>query len=349
MRTPIRSAAALGATLLVLAACQAPRAGVGAPASPTATTAAATTAASAAPSPTPSFAGKTLNVVTGGTGGVYIIYGAGLAELLNKKLGTNAAAQSTAASVANMQLIRDGKADIAFTLADTAYDAVKGRTDAFQGKPADAKVLAVMYGNFTHVIAKDGAGINTIADLKGKRVSVGAAASGTEIIANRILEAYGLDPAKDINRERLGVADSANGLRDGKLDAFFWSGGLPTAQIIDLVSSTKIKIIEHTDAIKKMSDKYGPFYFEATIPKGTYKNETDVKTSGVANLLVVPSTFDPALANAILRVMFDNKADLELVHAEAKNLKLETATVGSPFDFHPGAIEFYKSRNAWKG
>ena len=345
----IRSIGALPATLLILAACQAPRASVGAPASETPAPATASAAATARPSPTPNFAGKTLNVVTGGTGGVYIVYGAGLADLLNKKLGTAASAQSTAASVANMQLIRDGKADLAFTLADTAYDAVKGRTDAFAGKPADAKALAVLYGNFTHVVAKDGSGITTIADLKGKRVSVGAAASGTEIIANRILEAYGLDPAKDINRERLGVADSANGLRDGKLDAFFWSCCLPTSQISDLVTSTRVRFLEHTDAIKKMSEKYGPFYFEATIPKGTYKNDADVKTSGVANLLVAPSSFDAQLAQAVLRTMFDNNADLELVHAEAKNLRLETATVGSPLDFHPGAIEFYKSRNAWKG
>ncbi|MDE3112297.1 MAG: TAXI family TRAP transporter solute-binding subunit [Chloroflexota bacterium] len=345
MRIFIRPLAAIAAAALLTAACEAPRAAAPSPSAPTA---AASGAATAKASAAPSFAGKTLNVVTGGTGGVYIIYGAGLADLLNKKLGTNAAAQSTAASVANMQLIRDGKADLAFVLADTAYDGIKGRTAAFEGKPVDAKNIATLYTNYTHVVAKADAGINTIADLKGKRVSVGAAASGTEIIANRILEAYGLDPAKDVQRERLGVADSANGLRDGKLDAFFWSGGLPTSQITDLVTSTPIKLIEHADAIKKMSDKYGPFYFETTIPKGTYKNAADVKTSGVANLLVVPSSMDGALVQAILRTMFDDQAALTLVHAEAKNLKLETATVGSPLDFHPGAIDFYKSRGAWK-
>jgi hypothetical protein len=246
-----------------------------------------------------------------------------------------------------MQLIRDGKAQLAFTLADTAYDAVLGRTTAFEGKKADAKALAVLYSNYTHIIAKDGSGIKTVADLKGKRVSVGAANSGTEVIANRILEAYGIDPAKDFARERLGVADSANNLRDGKLDAFFWSGGLPTSQITDLVNSTKIVFVEHTDSIKKMSDKYGPFYFNITIPKNTYKNDADITTSGVANLLVAPSSLDPALVKAILAAMFDNKSTLETVHAEAKNLKLETATKGSPLDFHSGAIDYYKSKNAW--
>jgi TRAP transporter TAXI family solute receptor len=319
---------------MVAVACNAPRQST-------------TETGSPAPSATPNFAGQSVNVVTGGQGGVYIIYGAGLADLLNKQLKVNASAESTAASVANMQLIRDGKAQLAFTLADTAYDAVQGRTTSFEGKKADAKALAVLYSNYTHVIAKDGAGIKTVADLKGKRVSVGAANSGTEVIANRILEAYAIDPAKDISRERLGVADSANRLKDGGLDAFFWSGGLPTSQITDLVNGTKIVFVEHTDSIKKMSDKYGPFYFNTTIPKNTYKNEADITVAGVANLLVAPANLDPALARAILATMFDNKSALELVHPEAKNLKLETATKGSPLDFHAGAIDYYKSKNVW--
>src|SRR6059058_3641183 len=212
MRNAIRFVAPLVAAFVVAAACSAPRA-----------------ASTPTPSATgkPNFTGKTLNIVTGGTGAVYIVYGAGLADLLNRKLGTAASAQSTTASVDNMKLIRDGKADVAFTLADTAFDAING-TGPFAApeKKADAKALAVLYSNLTHVVVKDGAGINGAADLKGKRVSVGSAGSGTEIIANRTLEAYGLDPNKDIQRERLGVQDSANALRDGKIDAFFFSGGL---------------------------------------------------------------------------------------------------------------------------
>ena len=341
MKKSIRTAALLISMILVAAACAAPRA------SSSATTAPATGAAATATA-APDFTGKTLNVVTGGTGGVYIIYGAGLAELLNKKLKTSAAAQSTAASVANMQLIRDGKADLAFTLSDTAFDAVQGKGAQFTDKKVDAKALAVLYTNYTHIVARDGAGINTVADLKGKRVSVGAAASGTEIIANRILEANGIDPATGISRERLGVADSANALRDSKIDAFFWSGGLPTAQVADLANAVKLKFIGHQDATKKMADKYGPFYFDIKMPKGTYKLEEDVTVSGVANILAVPANMDPALARAILATMFDNKADLELVHAEAKNLKPEAAVEGSPIDYHPGAIDYYKSKGVWK-
>src|SRR5438093_6335773 len=339
MRTSVRVLAPFVA-LLLAAACKAPRATSPATSAPS---------GSAAASPAPSFSGKTLNIVTGGTGAVYIAYGAGLAELLNKKLGTAASAQSTTASVDNMKLIRDGKADVAFTLADTAFDAVNGRGSfASPEKPADAKALAVLYSNLTHLVVKESGGINAVPDLKGKRVSMGSAGSGTEIIANRTLEAYGLDPAKDISRERLGAQDSANALRDGKIDAFFFSGGLPVPAVLDLSTGTKIKMLDLADSISKMSAKYGNFYFPIKIPKTTYNTAADVTVSGVANLLVVPSSFDPALAQAILATMFDNKADLVKVHAAANDLTLESAVVGSPIDYHQGAIDFYKSKGVWK-
>src|SRR6266545_4057958 len=230
MRLPVRPFAPLAALLIVAAACAAPR-----QAAPT-----ATVPGTAAASATPDFTGRTLNIVTGGTGGVYIVYGAGLADLLNKKLKVAASPQSTTASVDNMKLIRDGKADLAFVLADTAYDAVQGKgTFAPPETKADAKALAVLYNNFTHVIVRDDSPIKTIADLKGKRVNTGAAGSGTEIIANRTLEAYGLDPAKDIERQRTGVADAAAQLKDNKIDAFVWSGGLPTAAVSDLTTTVK--------------------------------------------------------------------------------------------------------------
>src|SRR5258707_6264679 len=336
--------APLAALLLVAAACAAPR-----QATPT-QTAPGTAAGTAAASPTPDFTGRTLNIVTGGTGGVYIVYGAGLADMLTKKMKVAASAQSTPASVDNMKLIRDGKADLAFTLADTAYDAINGKNRfAPPEAKVDAKTIAVMYSNYMHIVAKTSGGINTVADLKGKRVSIGAAGSGTETKGIRILEAYGLNATTDIQPQRLNAQDSADALRDGKIDAFFFDGGLPTSAVTDIANSTSVKLIDQTDAVAKMNAKYGNFYFAAKIPKGTYKgNDTDVVTAGVANLLVVPSTFDPAFVKAILTSMFDNQPDLVLVHPEAKNLKLDTATQGSPIDFHPGAIDFYKAKGVWK-
>ena len=331
----------LVASALIASGCAAPRA--------TAPTATPGPSGSSAATAAPNFTGKTLNIVTGGTGGVYIVYGAGLADLLNKKLGTAASPQSTPASVDNMKLIRDGKADLAFVLSDTAYDAVQGKgAFAAPETKADAKALAVLYNNFTHVIVRDDSPIKTIADLRGRDVNTGAAGSGTETIANRTLEAYGLNPATDITRQRTGVADAAAQLKDNKIQALFWSGGLPTAAITDLATTVKIRILDQTDGIKKMSDKYGPFYFNATIPKGTYGLAADVTVSGVANLLVVPAKFDAALATAVLKTMFDSSTELGAIHAEAKNLKLASAVEGSPIDYHQGAIDFYKEKGVWK-
>src|SRR4030088_2274782 len=193
MRRSLRAIAPLAVLLLVAAACAAPR-----QSTPTQTAAAT---GSAAASATPDFTGRTLNIVTGGTGGVYIVYGAGLAEVLNKKMKTAASAQQTTASVDNMKFIGQGKADLAFTLADTVFDGIKGNPP-FTDK-VDAKALSVLYTNYTQIVVKDLSGMYTVADLKGKRVSVGAAGSGTETIANRVLDSYGIDPAKDIQREPL--------------------------------------------------------------------------------------------------------------------------------------------------
>jgi len=334
----IRSLAPLAIAVLVATACAAPRA-----TAPTASPAPSAAAATASPD----FTGKTLNIVTGGTGGVYIVLGAGLADVLSKKMKISASAQQTTASVDNMKFIGQGKADVAFTLADTAFDAVKGNAP-FTEK-VDAQAIAVIYGNYTHIVVKADSGINSVADLKGKRVSVGAAGSGTETIANRVLESFGLDANKDIQRERLAAADSANGLRDNKLDAFFFSGGLPVGAVADLANAVNIKLLSDNDAIKKMSDKYGPFYVPVKVPAGTYKGVAETTVSGVQNLLVVNSKFDAAFVRAILTTMFDNKADLEIIHAAAKEMKLDTASVGSPIPFHPGAIDFYKSKGVWKG
>jgi uncharacterized protein len=319
----------------LLSACQAPRASAPAP-------------APSASGGAPSFEGRTLNIATGGTGGVYIVYGAGLADILSKKLKVSASAESTPASVANMQLIRDGKAQLAFSLADTAYEAVAGRGPFKPEEKADARAIAVLYTNYTHIVARDDPSISSVADLKGMRVSMGAAASGTEIIGNRILEAYGLNPESDIQRERLGVADSATALKDGKIDAFFWSGGLPTSQVLDLANSSGVKFLSHGDAIQKMAATYGPFYFPINIPRGTYKNEAEIAVAGVANVLVVPANLDGALVQGTLQTLFDSQSELATIHAEGHNLKLATAVEGSPIDYHPAAIEFYRAKGVWK-
>src|SRR5262245_58584113 len=183
-----------------------------------------------------------LSVATGGTGGVYYPYGGGLAKVLNENLpNVRATAEVTAASVDNLKLIRDGRADVAFVLADTLADAVKGR-GAFEGRPVPAATLAVLYSNYTHIVTTADSQIRSVADLRGKVVSTGAPGSGTEVIALRMLRAAGLDPDKDVVRQALGASESAGALTDGKVQAFFFSGGLPTAAIQDLAHTPGISI-----------------------------------------------------------------------------------------------------------
>jgi TRAP transporter TAXI family solute receptor len=343
MRSVLRTATALTSALLVAAACAAPGTGQPGPASPTV---AASPTGTAAASPTANYSGKPVLIVTGGQGGVYIVYGGGLANLLTNKLGVAATAQSTNASVTNMQLVRDKKADLAFTLADTAFDAVQGKAQFQTAAAPNLRTLTVLYNNVTQIVTKADSGITTVAGLKGKRVSVGAAASGTEVIANRVLEAAGLTQA-DLQVQKLGIADSATQLKDGRIDAFFWSGGLPTGAITDLAATTKIRIIDHSDLVAKMAEKYGAFYVTHTLPKDVYKLDVDAKVSAVPNLLVADASMEDGLVQAILRAMFDNQADLVAVHPEAKNLTHQNAVNGSPIDFHPGAIAYYKEKGVW--
>jgi TRAP transporter TAXI family solute receptor len=289
-----------------------------------------------------------LSIVTGGTGGVYYPYGGGLASLISKNVtNVEASAEVTAASVDNMKLIQSGKADIAFTMADTLYDAYEGRGSFKDTGKVPVRTLAVLYSNYMHVVASEESGIKTLADLKGKRVSMGAPGSGTEIKGNRVLEAVGINPETDIKRERLGVAESAGAMKDKKIDAFFWDGGLPTAAILDLAATPgqKLRFVSSVEAIAKMNEKYGPLYFKLTIPKGTYAGlEADVDVVGIANLLVVHENFDASLAYDIIKMMVDKQADVALIHAEAKRFGLPQATVGSPIPFHPGVIKFYTAK-----
>ncbi len=209
-----------------------------------------------------------LSIATGGTGGVYYPYGGGMAAVLSRHLpGVEATAEVTAASVDNCKLVAAQKADLGFVMGDTAHDAYAG-TGKFKEK-LPLRNLAVLYSNFMHIVTLDGKGINTVADLKGKNVSTGAPGSGTEVKALRVLEAYGLNPDKDVTRDRLGATESAGALKDRKIDAYFWDGGLPTASILDVGATPgiKIKLIGQEDAIPKMVAKYGPVYFKGKIPK----------------------------------------------------------------------------------
>jgi TRAP transporter TAXI family solute receptor len=291
---------------------------------------------------------QNISIATGGTGGVYYPMGGGLAALLSKKVpGMQATAEVTGGSVANMQLIGTGKPYIAFTQADAAIDALKGQ-DKFAGKPIPVRTLAVLYPNRMHVVTVDGTGITKIADMKGKRVSTGSGGSATEVFAFRVIEAAGLDKDKDMTRERLGVAESVNALKDRKIDAFFWVGGLPTAAVTDLANSpgVKIKMIDIAQLVPAMTKKYGNIYIKDVIPQRMYKGmDADNQAATVTNLLAAHRDMDDKTAYAITKALFENVVDLVRVHAEAVNIKLENQKAeASSIPWHPGAIKYFAER-----
>ena len=293
-----------------------------------------------------------LSIATGNTGGVYYPYGGGLARVISQSIPhVDATAEVTAASVDNLKLIQLGKADIAFVLTDTLDDAIHGR-GPFAKMPVKARTLAVLYPNYTQVGTIEGKGINRLADLRGRVVSTGSPGSGTEVIALRVLRAAGIDPDRDIRKQSLTVNASVDALKDGKIDAFFWSGGLPTASLLDLASTIGVtaKLIANDDVLPKLQQQYTPgLYFRLVIPKGTYPGVNyDSGSIGVANALVVKDTMSDELAYELTKVLFDRQSDLAAIHPEAKKLNVGTAVAGSPAPFHPGAIRYYQERGAWK-
>ena len=210
-----------------------------------------------------------LSIATGGTGGVYYPMGGGMANILSKAIpGLQATAEVTGGSVDNMRLIGTGKPYLAFTQADAAKDAANGE-GKFQGTKIPVRAMMMLYTNLMHAVTVEGTGINSINDLKGKRVSTGSPGSATEVFAFRVLEAAGLDPLKDLTRERLGAAESVNAIKDKKIDAFFWVGGLPTAAVTDLASTpgVKLKLIDHANLLPAMTKKHGNIYITDVIRK----------------------------------------------------------------------------------
>ena len=274
--------------------------------------------------------------------------GGGLAAALSKYVpGMQATAEVTGGSVDNLKLIGTDKPYIGFTMADAGLDAFKGE-DKFKGNKIPLRTLMVLYPNRMHLVSIEGRGVNKMSDLKGKHISTGSPGSATEVMAFRILEAAGIDKDKDVKRERLGVAESVNAMKDNKIDAFFWVGGLPTASVTDLANTpgTKIKMIDHSEVVAKMNQKYGQLYVEDAIPKSTYKGmETDNKQATVMNLLVAHANMDEKTAYNIVKTIIERKSDLVAVHKEAENFKLENQkTAATPIPFHPGAVKYFTEK-----
>jgi uncharacterized protein len=276
-----------------------------------------------------------LNIATGNTTGVYYVVGGGLAQVINDETELQASAAETGASVQNIQQVVAGDYDIGFSLADSAADAVNG--DADFDEPQDVSTLGRIYSNLTHVVVRSDAGIDSVEDFAGKRISTGSPQSGTEVIANRLIEAAGLETS-DVKAQRLDLTQTVDGMKDGSIDGLVWSGGLPTPAITDLFTSMgdKVKFIDVTPLLGGLQE-INPVYEEASIPADTYELDEDVPTFAVPNLLMVRNDTADNLACALTTLMIEEKDQLEQVHPAAGEISAENAEKTDPVPLHPGS------------
>ena len=299
------------------------------------------------PSPEP----MRLSIGTGGAGGVYHVYGTGLAEVTGSRPDTEITALTTAASVENNLLVADGSMDAAFTLADVAALAVSGEAP-FEG-PLPVSAVARLYDNHTHVVVRADSPYRSVSDLAGGTVSVGAMGSGTEMMADRLLNQAGLEPVAEgedpashpagVTRLQLSIGSSALALENGRIDAFFWSGGLPTHAVGDLAERFPIRLLDLSDHVPGLIEEYGEYFSELPVPAGTYKDVPAVRTIGVPSLLVVNSRMPEDRAEAFTRLLFESQAELVEIHPVALHLHPRSAIATLPVPLHPGAARYYQS------
>jgi len=280
-----------------------------------------------------------VSIATGNATGVYFSLGNAYAEQVSSATEgkVKATAAETGASVQNIQQLVGGTYQVAFSLADTAADAVEGK-GGFDGKPQPIQALSRIYPNYTQVIVRTDAGIGTIADMRGKRVSTGSPGSGTEVIANRLLESAGLDPAGDVSAQRLDLTKTVDGMKDGSIDALFWSGGLPTPGITDLFTSSgdDVTFLDITPELPKMQE-ISEVYEEGVIPAATYGLPADAKTIVVPNLLLVRDDLDANLACVLTKTLFERQPQLAEVVGAAKGIELGSARDTEPVPLNRGA------------
>lgn len=293
-----------------------------------------------------------LSIAAGNVGGIYYPYAGALAAVITKYVPNVAAtAEVTAGSIDNMQFIRQGTADFGLSTADMLGEAFTGTGEFARTGKVPVNTLAVLYTNYIHVVTLEGNGIHSLADLRGRVISIGSPGSSTEIGSLRILRAAGLDPDRDVRRQGLGVGPSADALRDGKIDAMMWSGGVPTGAMLELASTPghKMLILESASVVPELQRAYGPATYFASVIRGkAYPGvDADVPVVAMANVLAVDARMNEELVYEITRTLFEHAAEVAAVHAEGRNLSPQNAVKGSPIVFHPGAIRYYSERGVW--
>lgn len=295
----------------------------------------------------PAVAQQQLSIATGGTGGVYYPMGGGLAEVINNHVdGYSATAEVTGASVENMGLIATGDADFAIGLADTVQQAHSG-TGRFEGQQLPMiRAVGSLYANMVQIVTLSDSGIESLADLKGKRVSVGAPGSGTEVNARTLLEANGIS-FDDFDAQRLNFNETGDALNNGDIDAGFWSVGAPTSSILNLATTNDIRMIGLSDEELEAATGADPVFTKLSLGTGIYDGVDEaVNTIGVPNVLVVSSEMDEETVYQVTKAMYDNIADMQAVHPAANETTVEFTMNATPVPLHPGALRYFEEAGA---
>lgn len=286
-----------------------------------------------------------LNIATGGTAGTYYPLGGALAELLNQNIkGMNASAQSTGASVANVNMLKDGSVDIAFIQNDIAYYAANGKEMFKDNKVENIRGIAALYPETVQFVTTADKGIKSIADLKGKKVAVGASGSGAEANARQILGAYGLT-YDDIDAQYLSFGEAADALKDGNVDVGVVVAGFPTAAIQDLAANKSAALVnidaEHADKLMKQY----PYFTKITVPKGTYPGqEEDVNTVAVKCVIVTTDKLSDDLGEQIVKAIYEHLDRMKAAHAVGKYITKDTALEGMSIKMNAGAEKYLKAK-----
>jgi len=281
-------------------------------------------------------------IATGGTGGVYFPLGGAFAEVMNKNIpGMNASVESTGASVANVNMLNEAKVDMALIQNDIAYYAVNG-TEMFKDKKVDSlRGIAILYPETVQILTLENSGIKTIADIKGKRVAVGAAGSGTEANARQILEAHGIT-YNDIKVQYLSFSEATNGIKDGNIDVGFITAGFPTGAVQEISVQHKIILIPvENDKVDELIKKY-PFYTKNTIPADVYKQAADIPAVAVSAMIAATTKMSDDMGYNIVKAIYGNLDRIQAAHSVGKAITKNNASMGMPIPFNAGAEKFFK-------
>ncbi|MBS3967567.1 MAG: TAXI family TRAP transporter solute-binding subunit [Truepera sp.] len=287
------------------------------------------------------YAQQRLSIATGGTGGVYYPVGGGYAQIINEQLpGFSATVEVTGASVENVGLVARGDADIGLALADTVLMAFRGIGRFGPGgelpRLPNLRAIGIAYHNAIHIITLEGSGIYSLADLRGRRVSVGAPGSGTEVSARTILEANGITP-DDFAVHRLSVGEATDALVDGVIDAGFWSGGVPTGAVMSLAETHRIRLVPISAEELERAQSADPTFIPYTFPAGAYRGIPETPSVGIPNVVFVAAEMPEELAYQFTRALFEHIAVVRAIHPSAYETVPELA-LNSPIPLHPGAI-----------